>query len=602
MRQARFRWLMAVSSVVVVALGAALSVAVVGCSRSPGVTGSLAPNPDTPTPNAAKDETVPNLTLDETQRDYLWQIEHYGNVLSKRGFGAIKTALAKDDAPALAALLAADFTGALYGPPREVRLESSFVQVSRRQEAAGQARQRLDKLAFVELLRGYRRLFRQPPAVAMNLMKLSPEEAGNLDSRYWKGGCLLRMSGEAAAGEPAEVSLNLEYQIPKPTEATLDKKGWLHQAAVVQSVVGHAQRFLFRDVTSQSGIDPKLFYDNWLNDKRRMPVHGGMFVCDFNRDGILDVLVTDTNGYFLFKGLPGGKFEDVTRQVGLPRQPINPFGNFTVAAFADLDGDGWEDLILGSQVYRNEEGKRFVDYTYRSNLRILPDAGGLAIADYDRDGKVDLYVTHSGGQKKDSWLGGKAGDKRGNQLWRNLGNWQFENVTYKTGTDGGNRSTFTAIWLDVNNDGWPDLYVINEFGNGVLLVNNQDGTFKEQQLADGPNDFGTMGVTCGDIDNDENIDIYCANMYSKAGSRVIGNLQPDTYPEPIMAKMRQFVAGSQLWRNKGNLQFQKLGQQCQVAGVGWAYGATLADLNNDGWLDLYATAGFMSMSRDEPDG
>ena len=66
--------------------------------------------------------------------------------------------------------------------------------------------------------------------------------------------------------------------------------------------------------------------------------------------------------------------------------------------------------------------------------------------------------------------------------------------------------------------------------------------------------------------------------------------------------MRQFVAGSQLWRNKGNLQFEKLGQHCQVAAVGWAYGAALVDLDNDGWLDLYATAGFMSSSRTEPDG
>jgi enediyne biosynthesis protein E4 len=69
-----------------------------------------------------------------------------------------------------------------------------------------------------------------------------------------------------------------------------------------------------------------------------------------------------------------------------------------------------------------------------------------------------------------------------------------------------------------------------------------------------------------------------------------------------MAKMRQFVAGSQLWRNQGNLRFDKFGQHCQVAAVGWAYGAALIDLDNDGWLDLYATAGFMSSSHDEPDG
>jgi hypothetical protein len=393
----------------------------------------------------------------------------------------------------------------------------------------------------------------------------------------------------------------LEYRLPKPTEDNLAGKGWIQSAAIVQTLVGHAQRFLLRDATKERGIDPSLFYDNWLNEQR-YPINGGVYLCDFNRDGILDLLVTDKNGYYLFKGLPQGRFVDVTEEVGLPRKRFVGTDNPTMAAFVDLDGDGWEDLILGNHIFRNMEGKQFIDYTSQTNLRIAPDVSNISLADYDRDGRVDLYMTRSSGVKQGSWLGGKSGDQRGNQLWRNKGDWAFEDVTESTGTSGGFRSTFSSVWLDINNDGWPDLYVINEFGNGVLLLNNRNGTFTECQLAEGPNDFGTMGVTCGDIDNDGNIDIYCANMYSKAGSRVIGNLKPGTYPDDVMAKMRQFVAGSQLWRNQGNLRFDKVGQHCQVAAVGWAYGAALIDLDNDGWLDLYATAGFMSSSRDEPDG
>jgi hypothetical protein len=560
-------------------------------------------------PTAAQGSTVPDiqeevrtadLTLDENQRNYLWQIEHYGNLLVKHGFGLIKKALIREDAQALAGLLSKDFTGAVFDQPREVHVANEFLQVVRQQEV-NDRRVTMDPLQFVERLLAYRRSFSQPPSVAMNLMKLAPEERDNLDSPYWRGSCLLRLWGEAAPGQPTEVSLNLEYRIPKPTPENLAQPGWLHSAAIVQSVVGHAQHFLLRDVTKERGIDRGLFYDNWLSTQPKT-ICGGVFLCDFNRDGILDLLVTDTNGYFLYKGLPGGKFVDVTAEMGLPRQAIESVPCARLAAFVDLDGDGWEDLILGRHIYRNEGGKRFVDYTYKSNLRIAPDAGGIALADFDRDGLVDLYVTRPGVSKKDSWLGGKSGDKRGNQLLRNLGNWKFEDVTEATGTSGGNRSTFAAIWLDINNDGWPDLYVINEFGNGVLLVNNGKGAFNEHQLAGGPNDFGTMGVSCGDIDNDGNIDLYCANMYSKAGSRVIGNLKPGVYSAEIMATMRQFVAGSQLWRNKGGLQFEKLGGYCQVAAVGWAYGAALVDLDNDGWLDLYATAGFTSVSRDEPDG
>src|SRR4029077_12133079 len=162
-------------------------------------------------------------------------------------------------------------------------------------------------------------------------------------------------------------------------------------------------------------------------------------------------------------------------------------------------------------------------------------------------------VTRSGRAGQKSWLDGKSEDSEGNHLFRNRGGWQFEDVTQRSGTLGGYRSTFAGAWLDANNDGWPDLYVINEFGNGVLLINQGDGTFRERALMSGPGDFGSMGVTTGDIDNDGNIDVYVANMYSKAGKRVIGNVAPGTYPDDMVATMRSFVGGSQLHRNRGNL-------------------------------------------------
>jgi len=216
---------------------------------------------------------------------------------------------------------------------------------------------------------------------------------------------------------------------------------------------------------------------------------------------------------------------------------------------------------------------------------------------------MDLYVFQNGKGAKNSWLEGKCGpDHPGNKLFRNKGNWLFEDVTAESGTDGGSRSTFTAVWLDADNDGWPDLFVPNEFGPGILYVNRRDGTFRGQPLGKGPTDFGTMGVTAGDIDNDGNIDIYCANMYSKAGARVIGNMRPGTYAEPVMAQIRSFVKGSELHHNKGGLRFEQRGQDLQVHDAGWAYGPALVDLDNDGWLDLHATAGFVSRSRAEPDG
>jgi hypothetical protein len=247
-------------------------------------------------------------------------------------------------------------------------------------------------------------------------------------------------------------------------------------------------------------------------------------------------------------------------------------------------------------------GTSFADVTDLFSPELPHDRSSILVADYDRDGKLDLYVTRSGAPGNMSWLQERSDDAKGNRLFRNLGDWKFEDVTKKSGTRGGYRSSFTAAWLDANDDGWPDLHVPNEFGDGVLLVNNRDGTFKPHPLSDRPADFGTMGLAVGDVDNDGRIDIYCANMYSKAGTRVIGNMRPDSYPPKVMERLRRFVAGSQLHLNQGEFKFEQVGAEKQLASVGWAYAAALADLDGDGFLDVYATAGYISRDRNKPDG
>ena len=537
-----------------------------------------------------------DLQLPETEREYLWEIEHHGNLLVKYGFGPFAKALNQADASALSQLLADDFTGAILSNPTRVRAAPGYAEVERLQ-GAGHPPVQMKRDAFAAHLLTFRKLFAaKPPQVKLALMTLSPKTRRQMDG-VWEGTAQLHLRGEYAEGAPAEVVIMLRYQVHRPTQEALARPGWLRSAEVLQVLTAKAPRYLFVDVAKSRGIDTAKLHDNW-NSLRFHPHPGGVYVCDFDRDGILDMLVTDLLGCTLYKGRADGTFEDVTDRLGLPS---NTGGN-TVAAWVDLDGDGWEDLILAGRVYRNEAGANFTDYSARCNLLLPSDALAILVADYDRDGKLDLYITRSGKPGKGSWLETKSSDPLGNRLFRNKGDWQFEDVTEASGTGGGNRSTFTAAWLDANNDGWPDLHVINEFGDGVLLVNERDGTFSERLLSNRPADFGTMGVAVGDIDNDGNIDIYCANMYSKAGTRVIGNLAPDAYKPDVLEKMRRFVAGSQLHLNKGGLKFEQAGSRMQVAAVGWAYGTCLADLDNDGWLDIYATAGFISRKRDEPDG
>jgi hypothetical protein len=570
-----------------------VTVAVCGCER--GRTQVEVPRSDavtSPGPPALKG-------MDEEQRQFLWQIEHHGNLLSRIGFPALATALREGDPEALARALATSFAGATLRKPVEVAIHQDVVDVVRLSDS-GQPATLLNPQQFIAQLLEYRHFFQHKVnGCKIALMKLRPTREDQLDAP-WEGTGQLRLWGERGPGQPGEAIVYLRYTTVRPTKAALESGKWLLSCAITQAQVGSAKHFLLRDVAEARGLQPARWQDNWQSE-RLDPSTGGVFLCDFDRDGILDVLITDINGYCLYKGLPGGRFQDVTSKVGLPEVLPERSSRALVAGWVDLDGDGWVDLILGGDVFRNVQGQRFENVSAQCNLRLPPNAGGVAIADYDGDGRMDVYVFHIG-TRGGSWLDGKSASGTGNQLWRNLGDWRFQDVTAATGTDGGGRSTFTALWFDANNDGKPDLYVPNEFGDGVLYVNQGAGTFRPTPLAQGRHDFGTMGATCGDINNDGNIDLYCGNMYSKAGSRVIANVRPGTYPDDVMAQVRTFVKGSELHLNRGDLRFEQKGQAMQVADAGWAYGPALVDLDNDGWLDIYATCGYISRSRKEPDG
>jgi hypothetical protein len=542
------------------------------------------------------DPAFENLQLPRSETEYLWQVEHEGNRLVKYGFSSLAAALSKGDGATLTRIMTEDFSGADMREPKRVATKTEFAEVERLEDC-GKPPLALTRDEFVTHLLAIRKQFAVAPKVKFSLMTFGPKRRYEFDGPF-EGTALLRLNSEPGKGAPIEVVVNLRYEILQPTEDTLKKPGWLRSMGITQILTAKSQTYLFADVTEQRGLKTSYLYDNWKTEKF-VATTGGVYVCDFNRDGILDLLVTDTNGIALYQGRTDGTFEDVTSQVGLPRLPPR---EVTPTAWIDIDGDGWDDLVIGRSVFRNVDGKHFVDYTDLCNLRLPKGITNLQVADFDRDGRLDIYATRTSPPGNQSWLQGTGNQGGGNFLYRNLGNWQFQDVTASSGTSGGRRSTFSAAWLDANNDGWPDLMVINEFGDGVLLINNGNGTFSQRALSDRPADFGSMGVAVGDVNNDGNIDIFCANMYSKAGTRVIGNLASDAFAPPVLEKMRRFVAGSQLHLNKGNLQFDQVGKKMQVAAVGWSYGPILADFDNDGWLDIYATAGYVSRNPNEPDG
>jgi hypothetical protein len=396
-----------------------------------------------------------------------------------------------------------------------------------------------------------------------------------------------------------EIIFEIAYDLtPLPApDVIAESKGWLRSFTVTSLHVGRAPEHLLVNVAAERGLKVDALYDNWKQPVgKRIVTSGGVHLADVDDDGFTDVLITDVHGPQLYLGQPDGKLRDVTRGSGL-----SPSRQTTIAVFGDFDNDGLPDLALDNQVLKNLGGGRFRYYTARSSLK-LSDAASYSVVDYDRDGRLDIYVSRqfASGMTGDSWIAGPGGP--GNQLWRNLGNWQFENVTAQANAEAGKLSCFTTVWLDVNNDGWPDSYSINEFGGGRLLVNQGNGTFISRGLRDDWNDFGSMGLQVADVNNDGNIDIFTDNMFTKAGRRMMENLPEDSYPPEVMKHIKRFVTGSELYLNDGGLSFRRAGHDMHVFQVGWSYGPSFVDLDNDGFQDLYATSGFMTVNNDEPDG
>src|SRR5262249_33511755 len=186
---------------------------------------------------------------------------------------------------------------------------------------------------------------------------------------FWRGTCQLRMWGETTAqspipdarfdpnhkpgaGGPGEVILYLEFRIIRPSEEALAKGKWLLPRALTQSQVAQAPAYLMREVTSERGIETGDFHDNWLTHGKTTTT-GGVYLCDYDRDGILDILITDINRHALYKGLPGGKFRDVTAEVGLPLALPDLPGMAGIAGVVALGVERWEGIATDVTVYRN---------------------------------------------------------------------------------------------------------------------------------------------------------------------------------------------------------------------------------------------------------
>src|SRR6202041_1542415 len=189
-----------------------------------------------------------------------------------------------------------------------------------------------------------------------------------------------------------------------------------------------------------------------------------------------------------------------------------------------------------------------------------------------------------------------------NVLMRNQRDGSFRDVTRETGLDKNNtRFSFCCSWGDYDNDGWPDLYVVNDFGRKNLYRNNGNGTFSDVAPKVGAEDVGAgMSVCWSDLDGDGAEDIYVADMWTAAGERISSqaNFKKDT-PEDVRALYRKHAMGNSLFRNSG----AAFEDRTAAAGVGlgrWSWSSDSFDFDHDGFPDLYIANGMVSgMSQED---
>jgi len=344
--------------------------------------------------------------------------------------------------------------------------------------------------------------------------------------------------------------------------------------------------------------------------------HHGVSVGDADGDGIEDLYVAQPNGLpnRLFRGRGDGTFEDITDRSG-----AGILDDTAQSLFADVDNDGDEDLVLatGTQplLLVNDGTGRFTPApgAFTLDHPIQGVLTGLAMADYDRDGFLDVYLCVY------SYFFGAGEEKAGTPmpyydarngppgvLFHNDGHGHFVDATKATGIEAANdRYHFAATWGDYDEDGWPDLLVANDFGVKNLYRNlgarGGPVTFEEVAAKAGVLDYGAgMSAAFVDYDNDGHLDIYTGNMWTADGRRVTASpaFMPDA-PADVRAHYRQHARGNGLYRNLGNGRFEDVTLAAGVEMGRWAWCSDGIDFNSDGFEDLYVADGMLT--RAEPD-
>lgn len=384
-----------------------------------------------------------------------------------------------------------------------------------------------------------------------------------------------------------------------------------------RSVPGDYPRITFTDVTDRSGITFRHFSGHRTT---QLPedMGSGAAWADYDNDGWLDLFVVNQAGPLtlsadevrsssarsaLYRNNGDGTFTDVSASAGIDYR-----SHGMGAAWGDYDNDGWPDLVVSSygenELFRNNGDGTFERRSEQSGIGAYQGFWtGVSWGDFDRDGLLDLYVA---GYVKYSDLGKmppslqydveappslnpSAFAPERNLLYRNNGDGTFTEMAYQAGVANPRGRSLAAAWVDLDDDGWPDLYVANDVSDNALFRNLGNGLFEEVSLAARVADYrGAMGIAVGDWDGDADVDLFITHWIAQENA-LYNNMRTQRLELDLpRARTLQFMDEADRYG---------LGQ-IALDYVGW--GTSFFDYDNDGSLDLFVVNGSTLQEDDDP--
>ncbi len=378
---------------------------------------------------------------------------------------------------------------------------------------------------------------------------------------------------------------------------------------------------LFKALTATaSGInfENKLTENDSVNYFNYMYIYmgGGVAIGDLNNDGLPDIYFTGNmvpNKLYLNRG--NLKFEDITEKAGVAADDRWVTG----VTMGDANQDGWLDIYVSvsgkwtttkNLLFLNDakEGQipTFTEVAERFGIADEGNSTQAVFFDYDLDGDQDLYVANYPIVPSRTSIveflkyRDNAPYHRSDRLYENQGNDNFVDVTKKAKLAKYSLSLGVSVG-DYNQDGWPDMYVSNDFSTpDYFLINNKDGTFTDQNLnATNHTAYFGMGSDVADFNNDGFLDLYQVDMMPKSHRRAKENMDsmdPERFNKIVSHNMHHQYSINTLQLNMGNDQngIPHFGDVARIAGVSstdWSWGALFADFDNDGFKDIYVTNG-----------